>query len=96
MSYDPRRDAPPLAPHRRDRDDRPRGRPPRARRQSGQGCYGETNDKVVTNFGFILIVFFPLFIFVASLIHWRTDKRKDEKLEAAKARATSSEWKGGW
>jgi chromate transport protein ChrA len=63
---------------------------------SGQGWYGETSDKVVTNFGFILIIFFPLFIFIASLIYWQTDKRKDEKLEAAKARATSSEWKGGW
>ena len=63
---------------------------------SGQGWYGETTDKVVTNFGFILIIFFPLFIFIASLIYWQTDKRKDEKLEAAKARATSSEWKGGW
>jgi len=63
---------------------------------SGQGWCGETTDKVVTNFGFILIIFFPLFIFIASLIYWQTDKRKDEKLEAAKARATSSEWKGGW
>jgi chromate transport protein ChrA len=63
---------------------------------SGQGWYGETSDKVVTNFGFILIIFFPLFIFIASLIYWQTDKRKDEKLEAAKARAPSSEWKGGW
>jgi ABC-type nickel/cobalt efflux system permease component RcnA len=63
---------------------------------SGQGWYGETSDKVVTNFGFILIIFFPLFIFIASLIDWQTDKRKDAKLEAAKARATSSEWKGGW
>ena len=63
---------------------------------SGQGWYGETTDKVVTNFGFILIAFFPLFVFVASLIYWQTDKRKEEKIKAAKARATSSEWKGGW
>jgi hypothetical protein len=63
---------------------------------SGQGWYGETTDKVVTNFGFILIAFFPLFVFVASLIYWRTEKRKEEKMHAAKARATSSEWKGGW
>jgi hypothetical protein len=63
---------------------------------SGQGWYGETSDKVVTNFGFILIAFFPLFVFVASLIYWRTEKRKEAKMDAAKARATSSEWKGGW
>ena len=29
----------------------------------GEGLYGETNDKVVTNAGFILIAFFPIFIF---------------------------------
>jgi ABC-type nickel/cobalt efflux system permease component RcnA len=63
---------------------------------SGQGWYGETTDKVVTNFGFILIAFFPLFVFVASLIYLRTEKRKEAKMDAAKARATSSEWKGGW
>ena len=31
----------------------------------GQGWYGETDDKVVTNAGFILIGFFPLFILLA-------------------------------
>jgi peptidoglycan biosynthesis protein MviN/MurJ (putative lipid II flippase) len=63
---------------------------------SGQGWYGETTDKVVTNFGFILIAFFPLFVFVASLIYWRLEKRKEERMEAAKARVTDAEWKGGW
>jgi hypothetical protein len=63
---------------------------------SGQGWYGETTDKVVTNFGFILIAFFPLFVFVASLIYWRLEKRKEERMGAAKARATEAEWKGGW
>ena len=63
---------------------------------SGQGWYGETNDKVVTNFGFILIAFFPLFVFVASLIYWRLEKRKEERMEAAKERAHGAEWKGGW
>jgi ABC-type nickel/cobalt efflux system permease component RcnA len=63
---------------------------------SGQGWYGETTDKIVTNAGFILIGFFPLFIFVMSLIQWRLDKRKDERKAAAKARATSAEWRGGW
>ena len=64
--------------------------------QSGQGWFGETTDKVVTNFGFILIGFFPLFVFVMSLIQWRLDKRKDARKAAAKARATSAEWRGGW
>lgn len=63
---------------------------------SGQGWYGETTDKVVTNFGFILIAFFPLFVFFASLVYWRLEKRKEERMEAAKARASGSEWQGGW
>jgi hypothetical protein len=63
---------------------------------SGQGWYGETSDKVVTNFGFILIAFFPLFVFVASLIYWRLEKRKEERQHSAKARASAAEWKGGW
>ena len=33
----------------------------------GEGWWGETNDKVITNAGFILIAFFPLFILVMSL-----------------------------
>lgn len=64
--------------------------------QSGQGWYGETTDLVVTTFGFILIAFFPLFIFAMSLIQWRLDKRKDARKAAAKARASAAEWKGGW
>jgi peptidoglycan biosynthesis protein MviN/MurJ (putative lipid II flippase) len=63
---------------------------------SGQGWYGETTDKVVTNFGFIIIAFFPLFIFVMSVLQWRLEKRKDERKAAAKARASAAEWKGGW
>jgi preprotein translocase subunit SecG len=62
----------------------------------GQGTYGPANDKVVTNAGFILIGFFPLFILVMSLIQWRLEKRKDERKAAAKARASAAEWKGGW
>jgi hypothetical protein len=63
---------------------------------SGQGWYGETTDKVVTNFGFILIAFFPLFVFVASLIYWQLEKRKEARMDAKKARTSNAEWKGGW
>ena len=63
---------------------------------SGAGLYGETTDKVVTNFGFILIAFFPLFVFFASIAYHKLDKRKEQRLEAAKARRTSDEWQGGW
>ena len=59
----------------------------------GEGWYGETNDKVVTNAGFILIIFFPVFCLVASLIQWQLEKRKDARKAAAKARAQAP---GGW
>ena len=49
----------------------------------GQGWYGETNDKVVTNAGFILIAFFPLFIFLMSMLQWRLEKRKERRKKAA-------------
>ena len=62
----------------------------------GEGWWGETNDKVVTNFGFLLIAFFPLFIFVMSMIQWRLDKRKDRRKAAAKARAARADLRGGW
>jgi hypothetical protein len=62
----------------------------------GQGTYGEADDKVVTNAGFILIAFFPLFILAMSLLQWRLDKRKEARKIAAKARGTSAVWKGGW
>ena len=59
----------------------------------GEGLYGETNDQVVTNAGFILIIFFPLFVFVVSIIQWRLEKRKDARKAIAKKRAQSP---GGW
>ena len=62
----------------------------------GEGLYGATTDKVVTNAGFILIAFFPLFILFASLIQHRLDKRKAQRKAAEKARAVRPEWRGGW
>ena len=62
----------------------------------GQGWYGETSDKVITNAMFLTIVFFPALIFVLSVIHWRLDKRKHLRMEAAKRRAASADWRGGW
>ena len=63
---------------------------------SGQGAIGEADDKTVTNAGFILIAFFPLFILCMSLLQWKLEKRKDEKKAATKARASGDVWKGGW
>ncbi len=62
----------------------------------GEGWWGETNDRVVTYAGYILIGFFPLFIFVMSMIQWRLDKRKDERKKAAKARMARADVRGGW
>ncbi len=62
----------------------------------GEGLWGVTNDKVVTNAGFILIAAFPLIALIGSLIQWRLDKRKERRKSAAKARAGSPEWSGGW
>jgi hypothetical protein len=62
----------------------------------GEGLWGETNDKVVTNAGFILIAFFPLFILFASLLQWRLEKRKQERMRAAKERVARADVRGGW
>ncbi len=59
----------------------------------GEGLWGETNDKVITNAGFILIIFFPLFIALMSLLQSRLDKRKERRKAAAKAREQAP---GGW
>ncbi len=60
----------------------------------GRGLYGATNDKVVTDAGFILIIFFLTFVFVMSMIQWRLDKRKEAR-KAAKKQLGDVEWRGG-
>jgi preprotein translocase subunit SecG len=62
----------------------------------GRGFYGATNDKVVTDAGFILIIFFPTFVFVMSMIQRHLDKRKDARKAAQKARVGNASWRGGW
>jgi hypothetical protein len=62
----------------------------------GEGWWGETNDKVVTNTGFIIIASFPLLVFVLSVIQFRLDKRKDARKRAAKARTARADQRGGW
>jgi hypothetical protein len=62
----------------------------------GEGTYGETNDKVVTNAGFILIAFFPLFVLVMSLGQMALDRRKDRRKAAQKALAREDRVRGGW
>jgi hypothetical protein len=62
----------------------------------GEGLWGETNDKVVTNAGFILIAFFPLFVFVMSMLQMALDRRKDRRKKALKALAREERVRGGW
>ena len=62
----------------------------------GQGTYGEADDKVVTNAGFLLIAFFPLFIAFMSFLQWRLEKRKDRRKAAQKAAGQAAAWRGGW
>jgi heme/copper-type cytochrome/quinol oxidase subunit 2 len=62
----------------------------------GQGWYGETNDKVITNAMFLVILFFPVIITLFSIIQWRLDKRKHARMDAAKRREGNADWRGGW
>lgn len=63
----------------------------------GEGWYGVTTDKIVTNAGFILIAFFPLFVLAMSMLQWRLDKRKERRKKAHKALAQDERaWRGGW
>jgi hypothetical protein len=62
----------------------------------GEGLWGETNDKVITNAGFVLIAFFPLFVLFASLLQWKLDKRKEARKRASKERVARADLRGGW
>lgn len=67
-----------------------------ARDDGGEGWFGETNDKDVTQMMFIVIAFFPVLILVLTLIQGRLEKRKHAREDAAKARAVNADWRGGW
>jgi len=62
----------------------------------GRGFYGATNDKVVTDAGFILIVFFPTFIFCMSMLQRHLEKRKQARKAAAKSQLGNAFLRGGW
>jgi hypothetical protein len=62
----------------------------------GEGLWGETNDKVITNAGFALIAGIPTLILLLSLLQWRLDKRKERRMAAARARARRADARGGW
>ena len=67
-----------------------------AEHDGGEGWWGETNDKVITNAGFILIAAFPTLVLILSLIQWRLDKRKERRLRAARERRARADLRGGW
>jgi hypothetical protein len=62
----------------------------------GEGLLGETSDATVTWAGFMLIISFPVFITLASVLQAHLEKRKHERDDARKAREKSAEWRGGW
>jgi uncharacterized membrane protein len=67
-----------------------------ARAYGGEGWYGETSDTTITYSMYLVIIFFPTIIVLFSLIQWRLDKRKHARMLAAKRRAASADWRGGW
>jgi hypothetical protein len=62
----------------------------------GEGLLGETSDTDLTWAGLGLIMFFPVFIGLASLLQWHLEKRKHARYDAQKAREQSADWRGGW
>jgi hypothetical protein len=70
--------------------------PVAAAHDGGEGLYGETDDKVVTMAGFILIAGIPVMLLIFTLIQQGLDRRKDRRLAAAKARKARADMRGGW
>lgn len=67
-----------------------------AKSSAGEGWYGPTTDKTITYSMYLAIIFFPAIIVLFSLIQWRLDRRKHARMAAAKRRAASVDWRGGW
>ena len=44
--------------------------------EGGEGTYGKASDKVITNFGFGLMIFFVLLVTTLSLLQYLLDRRK--------------------
>jgi hypothetical protein len=63
---------------------------------NGRGFYGETNDKIIVDGAFIVIAFFPVFIFCMSMLQKALDKRKEARKAAHKAQLSNAQWRGGW
>jgi uncharacterized BrkB/YihY/UPF0761 family membrane protein len=46
---------------------------------NGEGLLGETDDRIVTFISLGVVVFFAAFVFVASVIYGRLERRKEER-----------------
>jgi len=46
---------------------------------NGEGLYGETDDKVITFFCLGVVIFFALFVTLASWLQGVLDRRKDQR-----------------
>jgi phosphatidylglycerophosphate synthase len=47
--------------------------------KGGEGLYGKADDKVITNFGMGLLVFFALLVTTFSAIQYLLERRKSRK-----------------
>jgi hypothetical protein len=47
--------------------------------EGGEGLYGKTDDKVITNFGFGLMAFFVLLVITLSVLQYLLERRKSGK-----------------
>ena len=47
--------------------------------KGGEGLYGKTNDKIITNAGFILIIGFTLLVTALSVAQYLLERRKTRK-----------------
>lgn len=62
----------------------------------GRGYYGATNEMAVVDAAFAMIVFFPAFVFVASMIQRLLERRKEARKAAHGALLHDGRWRGGW
>ena len=62
----------------------------------GQGTWGETDDKIVTNAGFLIIAGFPVLVALLSIAYHRLEHRRLDRLAAGKARTARADQRGGW
>ena len=44
--------------------------------EGGEGTYGKASDKVITNFGFGLMIFFILLVTTLSILQYLLERRK--------------------